>query len=82
MSIVTEELKIELPFKYKIIKELEVKEKLNEHSIIIIKGILDNDKENIQMFKELSITDSFRVIGKRIKLEEKSSESIEEFDIF
>ena len=82
LSIVTEELKIELPFKYKIIKELEVKEKLSEHSIIIIKGILDNDKENIQMFKELSITDSFRVIGKRIKLEEKSSESIEEFDIF
>ena len=47
MSIVTEELKIILPFKYKIIKKLEVKEKLNEHSKIFIKGILDNDKENI-----------------------------------
>ena len=82
MSIVTEELKIILPFKYKIIKNLEVKEKLNEHSKIFIKGILDNDEENIQIFKELGITDNFKVLGKKIIYEKNLTKKVEEFDIF
>ncbi len=81
MSIVTEELKIELPFKYKIIKNLEVYEVFNEHSKIFIKGILDNDKENIQKFQELGIPDNFKIIGKKI-IYEKNLIKIEDFDIF
>lgn len=71
MSIVTEELIINLPFKYKIIKSLEINEKLNEHSSISIKGILDNDEENLQIFKELNITDNLRVMVKQESVDEE-----------
>ncbi len=81
MYVVTEELKIQLPFKYKIIKTLYIKEKLNEHSKIFIKGILDNEEENINIFKKLSITDNLKVKGKKIVFENKI-EKEEETDIF
>ncbi|WP_250278933.1 phage late control D family protein [[Clostridium] colinum] len=82
MNIVTEDLTIDLPFKYKIIENLELKEELNEHSNILIKGILDNEKSNIQRFKELSITDNLKIKGKRSIYENEMKEKLEEIDIF
>lgn len=81
MGIVTEELKIELPFKYKIIKKLKIKEKLNEHSEISITGILANDKENIDIFRKLAITDNLKIKGRRVVVKNKI-EIEEEIDIF
>ena len=71
IGVVTEELKIELPFKCKIIKKLNIKEKLNKHSKIIITGILDNNEENMDIFRKLGITDNLKIKGKRILIENK-----------